>query len=102
MQMQSVQSFREQTPLYHWGPVIYLLLFGGVFLICLWAELSRRQRMPKAQTTSSYVRANPLSSTVTACALIRLSPKTNLFREPKKPVFSPCDLIPVKNLKLYG
>ena len=102
MQTQSVQSFRKQPPVYRWGPVIYLLLFGGVFLICLWAELSRHQRMPTAQTTSSYVKANPLSPAVTGCALIRLSPKTNLFRGPKKPVFSPCDLIPVKSLRLYG
>ena len=102
MQTQSDLSFREQTPVYPWGPVIYLLLFGGVFLMCLWAELSRRQRMPKAQTTSSYVGANPLSPAVTACALTYLFPKTNLFKGSKKPVFSPYDLIPVKDVKLYG
>jgi hypothetical protein len=77
MQTHSVQSSKEQSPVYRWLPLTYLLLFGGLFLLCLWAEVSRRQRIAKPQTTRSCVRNNPVSTTVTGYSLIQLVSKTN-------------------------
>lgn len=37
-----------QPPYYRWLPGSYLLLFGGIWLICLWAEIQCRQQQSRA------------------------------------------------------
>lgn len=45
------EELKGQMPTYSWLPVIYLLFFGGVLLISLWAEVNRRQPLPTVQPT---------------------------------------------------
>ena len=102
METRHVLSSKGQTPSYCWLPIRYLLLFGGVFLISPWAEVNRKQQFSEALTACTCVGAKHLSATATGCNPVRSAPKTERLEGVEKPVFSPCDLIPVENLKSYG
>lgn len=93
MQTYHVEPSNGQTPYYRWLPVSYLLFFVGVLLICLWAEVKRRQQLLKAQPACSLVGANPP---------IRSAPKLTWFGNTKKPDFRLRNHIPAEKLPLYG
>lgn len=93
MQIHSFDELKGQMPSYRWLPVIYLLFFGGVLLICLWAEVNRRKQLPTVQPTYSGVGHNPPN---------RSAPKRTWFGHSKKPVFRLRDHIPAEKLTLYG
>ncbi|MBN8820674.1 MULTISPECIES: hypothetical protein [unclassified Spirosoma] len=93
MQTHPIEPLKGQMPTYRWLPVIYLLFFGGVLLICLWAEVNRRQQLPTVQPTCFGVGHNlPIQS----------APKRTWFGAIKKPVFRLRDHIPAEKLTLYG
>ena len=100
MSTHSVVPSKGQMPAYRWQPLSYLLFFGGVLLICLWAEVNRRQQLPNTQSVCSCI--SVISPLTTGCSPVRAAPKPSWFRDVKKPLFRPCDHIPAENLKPYG
>lgn len=93
MQTHPFDDLKGQMPTYSWLPVMYLLFFGGVLLLCLWAEVNRRQQLPNGQPTCSGVGHNLPSQS---------APKLTWFGAIKKPVFRLRDHIPAEKLTLYG
>ena len=93
MQTHPFDELKGQMPPDRWLPVLYLLFFGGVLLICLWVEVNRRHQLPAAQPTCFGIGHNLPR---------RSAHKRTWFGFIKKPVFRLLDHIPAEKLTLYG
>jgi hypothetical protein len=66
-----IVSLEGQTSYYRWLPVSYLILFGGVILVCLWAEANRQPAITKVQSDCPCATVSPSSITAAGCVPAR-------------------------------